>query len=49
MVDDSNQHIMEVSVQNLMQLGGLADFLCAFIRSLVSGLMQFHDMSDEGK
>jgi hypothetical protein len=30
-----------------MQLGECADFLCPFIWSHVSGLMQYHDGSDK--
>jgi hypothetical protein len=36
-------HILVLSVQNFTQLGGGADFLCPFIWSCVSGLMQFHE------
>jgi hypothetical protein len=31
-----------------MQLAGCADFLCPFIWSSVSGLMQFHAASEKG-
>jgi hypothetical protein len=39
---------LEVSVQNITQLVGHADFLHPFIWIHVSGLMQFRDASDKG-
>jgi hypothetical protein len=37
------RHILGASVQNIMQLGGHADFLHPFVWSHISGLMQFHN------
>jgi hypothetical protein len=40
--------MLGVSVWNFMQLGGRADFLCPFICTYVSGLMQFRVGTDKG-
>jgi hypothetical protein len=44
MVDDSTR----VSAQNFTWLGGRSDFLCPFIWSCVSGLMQFRGGHNKG-
>jgi hypothetical protein len=35
--------MLGVSIQNFMQRDGHADFVCPFIWSHLSGLMQFHE------
>jgi small neutral amino acid transporter SnatA (MarC family) len=40
--------VLGISVHNFTQQGGCAVFLCSFICSRVSGLMQFSDRPDKG-
>jgi hypothetical protein len=42
-LSNKKKHILGVSVQKFMQMGGSADFLRPFIWSCLSGLMQFRD------